>query len=1183
VIAFYGGRFPARADYIGSASVVSQIPAIQTAALNILGDGGGFGSFQFQGGGNAVDAAVAAALVSCVVNTGNSSLGGYGGHMMIYKSGLDGDAPMITCVEFGSPAGSLASSNMFLPYIDPTTGAWVGPGQAQNLYGWKAIGVPGTFGGLYVAQTNFGRKNSGTNVLPFAEMLKPALANIANGTATGNAYYALSSVSNLVMDLYTNSPGYVDQNGNPNPYSANDPYKVFYAGDVAQDIVAAMQTFGGLVTYADMTNYKPRIVQPYMRHFSPPGGTPAWVCTAPIGASGITMLEELAIMEALGWTNGPAGTWDTLHYWHGRAEGARLAWKDHFQWLGDPYAGIVPPDFMRNGSTNYSDQILAHATNGYPSSPLWDSTEIRLTNSIADSITQAVNGETNVQVLVHWNDVRYGTCNISTCDRWGNCVAVTFSMGGGFGAQVGVTNRGLVFGQGMSLFELRPGWPNSIAPGKCCVDNMCPSIVIPDSSSSSSNTFSGGRPPFAVGGVGGSTIENNMTMEVLKYITDPPSSRAIDPTTWMYNFEANTIIYFQPSYPAGVKAYLPTVGLSTPGSPPSVGQISHVEAFIAPQIVAQPYNTNCASGGAVTFTVQATGVPLFYQWYQDGGALTNNAKVAGAQNATLTVSALTSGSAFYVVITNAADSVTSATAAVSVNGAPVFVAWPRDLTNAPGTLVSFVSFATGALPMGYQWKKNGTNVIDTAGILGSGANQLNIGPLTNSDAGVYSAVASNAFGMATSQVASLTVSYPPPYLGTNWSASPLDSQPWMTLSGSASIPNQRTIAYNALSNHLYVVSRSSSTTSNYVVYVLNATNQALLYTLKTNGIQSSVGKGGIGLVGIGVADDGAIYACNMATDAEGVGGTDPTSEFRLYRWADANPNTAPTLVFIGDPSSSTSALRWGDSLAVRGAGTNTQVLVDMTFFGTTAGTNGYAAVLSPSNRFMTNFVSKWFTTTNFETTVGRTLDFDSTTNAIWQSTPGKSLYRTTFDPKTTLGGNKIASSTIQVVTNFSISILGLGFDFTNKFAAGVVSNSTTTADSLSLYDIGNLNAPSLLSQAVFPTNPRNGNNNAISQTIVKNGCVFSINGNNGILSMRIAQPLITLQQVHFTEALKLSDGTIRVGYTNPSMANFKLFASTNLINWSWIGVATQSLSGTFEFVDPSTPNLRQRFYQLRSP
>jgi gamma-glutamyltranspeptidase len=1163
------------AGYMGSVSATGPT-AIQSAGLDILGIGGGSGDFLYKGGGNAVDAVVAAGLTACVVNSGNCSLGGYGGHMLIWKSGLDGSPQVLTCIDFNGAAGSLATSNMFAPYLDPVTGTWTN-GTPQNQYGWKAAGVPGTLAGLYMAQTNYGRKVSGTNYFSFAEILKPALARM--GQAAVNGYYSGSSLSNLVMELYTNSPGYLDTNGQPNPNSANNPCTVFYAGDIAADIVAAMQANGGLVTYADLTNYRPREVAPYLRHFSAPNGTPAWVAVAPPGASGVSVLQQIAIMEALGWTNGPAGTWDSLHYWHARAEASRMMWKEHFQWIGDPWAGIRPPDFLGNGSTNFADQLLAHVTNGYAFSPAWDTNEIQLTNSIAGSVISAVNGETNVPILVHWNDIRYGTCNISTSDQWGNCVVMTFSMGGGYGAQVGVTNRAIVFGQAMALFDPRPGWPNSIGPGKRQVDNMSPAIVLPDLPGSSTNGVSGGRAPLAIGAVGGSTIENNMAMHLIKYLTDAPSAPVIDPPNLLYNYEGNTTIYMN-SYPSGVQAYLPTVGLSAPGGSPTSGQVTYVQAWVAPTIQTQPSSTNVTSGSTADFSVTAAGLPLFYRWLSNGVPLTDGGQISGSQTAHLTVASATSGAAYSVVLTNGSMSITSSAAALTINGAPVITLQPSSRTNVVGSTVTFSVAATGAAPLAYRWTKNGTNLFDGGNISGATTTQLTVDFASLADSGAYSVLATNSVGSVTSVVATLAIMKPQPFLASSWNVSSGDGQPWMNLSASTSIPNQRTIAYNALSNHLYVVSRSSSTTSNYVVYVLNATNGALLYTLKTNGIQSNVGKGGIGLVGIGVADDGAIYACNTAPDAAGSAGTDPTSMFRVYRWANANPNTTPSQIFLGDPTGSSAAMRWGDVLSVRGAGTNTQILVDMTYFGTTAGTTGYVAVLSPSNAFLTNFVSRWFTTTNIATTVGRSLEFDGTNNAIWQKTPDASLYKTTFNPAASLGGNRISSTNVFAAA-FPTGLMAIGLDLPDNLAAGSFSNSPTTADSLNLYDISNLSSPVFLSSYDFATNPRTANGNRISQTFFKNGLVFSLDCNNGLIVSQLEFPPAI---VKLTQMQKLANGAFQIGYSNLNGGGtYTVYASSNLFNWTPLGSPTQAAPGLFQFTDPEATDMARRFYQLRWP
>ena len=1154
----------ARAEYIGS--VTGTGPAsVQAVAFEILGNGGGSGAFTYKGGGNAVDAAVASMLAACVITPGACSLGGYGGHMLIYKSGFDGDPPLVTCIDFNSPAGSLASSNMWVGSVNLANGKWTNGVNLHQL-GWKAVGVPGTLAGLYTAQTNYGRKLNGTNYFPFAEILKTTMTRIANGQVSGNAYYTLSSVSNLVFELYTNS----------------NPYGAFYTGDIAQDIAAAMQANGGLVTYADMTNYRAREVAPYARHFSPLNGTPATVYVAPPGSSGLSVLQEIAMLEAIGWTNGPNGTWDSLKYWHSRGEIARLMWKDHFQWIGDPWAGVLPPDILGNGSTNFCDQLLAHATNGYAFSPPWDTNEIRLTNSLAGTVIQSVNNQTNADIIVHWDDIRYGTYHLSTSDKWGNCVSVTWSMGGGFGAQVAVTNRGLVLGQGMALFDARPGWPDSIAPGKRPVNNMSPAIVVPDLPGHPTNAFSGGRAPFAVGGGGGSTIENNVAMQVIKYLTEPKlNPAASDPTVWLYNFEANKTIHMRPSYPAGVQSYLTAAGYSAPGGPPTAGVTTFVEGWIPPTIVTQPVSTNIAFGGMVQLTVTATGLPLFYQWYRNGLPLTEGALISGVNTRLLTMFSQFNSATYAVVITNGAASVTSAVAVVTIAGKPVIVTQPESRTNLAGSFATFSVSAAGST-LAFQWQKNGGNLSNDGSISGTETSALNVYPVGFADAGDYSVVVSNSSGTVTSALASLTVvTSLPPQLSLLWDVSPSDGQPWMNLSGSTSIPNQRSIAYNALSNHLYVISRSSSTTSNYVIHVLNATNGTLLYTLKTNGIQCNVGKGGIGLVGIGVADDGAIYACNEAPDAAGNAGADPTSLFRVYRWVNAHSNTTPILIFSGDPTGGTAAMRWGDNLTVRGSGTNTQILLDMTYFGATAGTNGYVAILTPVNQFLTNFSARWFTTTNFSTGVGRSLEFDFTNNAVWQKEAGKGFFKTTFNPAVSLGGTRIASSNVLAATNFSVALMGMGMDLPRDLAAGVFSNSTTSADSLNLYDVSDVHAPGLLAQYDFPTNPRAANGNRISQTFFKNDLIFTIDANNGIMVLRIIPPVAGI--IELTAFARLPGGAFQFAYSNASAQSFTVFASTNLVNWNAIGAATQTSPGWFQFTDSGATNFSHRYYQLRSP
>jgi len=89
--------------------------------------------------------------------------------------------------------------------------------------------------------------------------------------------------------------------------------------------------------------------------------------------------------------------------------------------------------------------------------------------------------------------------------------------------------------------------------------------------------------------------------------------------------------------------------------------------------------------------------------------------------------------------------------------APQISQQPQGLTVLNGRPASFSVAAWGETPPSYQWRKNGTNLTDGAGISGSATNILELGAASPADAGAYSVVISNAYGSITSSPATLVV------------------------------------------------------------------------------------------------------------------------------------------------------------------------------------------------------------------------------------------------------------------------------------------------------------------------------------------------------------------------------------------------------------------------------------------
>jgi len=174
-----------------------------------------------------------------------------------------------------------------------------------------------------------------------------------------------------------------------------------------------------------------------------------------------------------------------------------------------------------------------------------------------------------------------------------------------------------------------------------------------------------------------------------------------------------------------------------------------------PTITKQPVSQTVTEGANVGFGVTASGTaPLGYQWRRDGVDL------FGANSATLSLTAvvLSQAGGYSCVVSNAAGSVTSSTATLTVNAAvvaPTITSQPVDQSVTVGGNVSFAVTASGTAPLSYQWRKDGVNVA------GANSATLALTSVTTGQAGSYSCVVSNVAGSVTSSAANLTVNVPP--------------------------------------------------------------------------------------------------------------------------------------------------------------------------------------------------------------------------------------------------------------------------------------------------------------------------------------------------------------------------------------------------------------------------------------
>ncbi len=466
LLAACAGTLGAGSPHYHRGLVVTEQSLASQAGLDVL-----------QHGGNAVDAAVAVGYALAVTDPCCGNLGG-GGFMTIHLAAGGRN----TFIDFRERAPLRATRDMFL---DPQ--GKVVP--ERSTRGYLSAGVPGTVAGLEYARATYG-------TMAAADLIEPAY-DLANDGFTLSDDDA-DVLADDELPKWPDTRALFTDRGRPlragstwrQPELAatlrllmqNGPAS-FYTGPIAQRIVAASTAHGGILSMDDFAQYKPVEREPIScryRDFR-------IISAPPPSSGGVTLCEMLGMLESVPFAalgpGSPDGTHDII-------EAERLAFVDRNTYLGDP-------DFVRN-----------------PISQLLDPEYIAKQRArIGDRALKSADLAPGLGPHEGMHTTHY-----SIVDRYGNAVAVTYTINDGFGAYVVAPHTGFLLNDEMDDFTSKPGVANmfglvqgaanEIAPGKRPLSSMTPTIALRD-----------GRVAIVAGSPGGPTIITTV-LQVLMDLID---------------------------------------------------------------------------------------------------------------------------------------------------------------------------------------------------------------------------------------------------------------------------------------------------------------------------------------------------------------------------------------------------------------------------------------------------------------------------------------------------------------------------------------------------------------------------------------------------------------------------------------------------------------------------------------
>ncbi|MDL5515030.1 gamma-glutamyltransferase [Arenibacter sp. M-2] len=490
-------------------------------------------------GGNAFDAMIATELALAVAYPFAGNIGG--GGFMVYRK-ANGE---IGALDYREKAPLAAHTDM---YLDSLGNVIAG----KSTLGATAVGVPGTVASVIAVHEKFGS-------LPLKEIMAPVIALAKKGVVvTEKQAKRLENYRDIFIEVNSDTTFFatVYKKGDSIKYPAlaNTLQKIseqgkdgFYKGEVAEKLADFIQAKGGYLTTEDLEKYEAKWRSPITFNYK----DLKIISMSPPSSGGFTLNQIFRMMEPYDVSSYGHNSLKTIQLF---TEAARRAYADRNYFLGDPDFVKIPLKEL------LSEPYLQERMSDFSFDKATKSSEV---------------SHGDVQIIESDETTHY-----SIVDSFGNAIAATTTINGGYGSKLYSDELGFFLNNEMDDFSAKPGVPNmfglvgaeanSIAAEKRMLSSMTPTIIEKD-----------GKLWMVVGTPGGSTIITAVAQTILNcYEFNMSMQDAVNAPRFHHQWLPDAIIFEPDGFPTSLMTDLKNKGyLINEENTPVIGKVDAIKVL----------------------------------------------------------------------------------------------------------------------------------------------------------------------------------------------------------------------------------------------------------------------------------------------------------------------------------------------------------------------------------------------------------------------------------------------------------------------------------------------------------------------------------------------------------------------------------------------------------------------------